>query len=194
MNNPDYTPTFTTIAAILGATYVPACWHSEDEPLQDKGYIVFGDPADWRTLRIFVGKDWRDPKFTFQYGGLSRWNVGKVTKESAYYLSEVIEVSASMTRPPEAIAKDVKRRLVDVLAASHLLNVKRIEEVIKRDNEQAAWWQKMNLGDRGRGEVWRNGEARAHLDASSERFIKLEIHWLSRDQAEKLVQLLREVP
>lgn len=196
MNTIDYTETFNAIATALGGVFNPDGY--EDDAGVTRGWLVFGNPDDWRTLRIFVEKCWWEYRFRFSYGGQVRYNQGGREGSLGYCLRDVVpEIFASASRPAQGIAKDVKRRLIDKLVTIHPANVQRIEEEIAADQARIAWWEKMGLGTYGRGRVWRDGDgdgdgAWAALDARSNTSANLEIRDLTRGQAEKIIKFLRE--
>ena len=109
---------FKALAAALGGEFVPAQWRNDEPALEDRGYIVFGDPADWRTLRLFIHVPWQGKTYNVSYCGNLKYTVDGLTREMPKYrLMGTDSINVGQDRSPGAAAKDIKRRLLDSLIA-----------------------------------------------------------------------------
>lgn len=187
------------VAALLGATFIPVHFPgSENGPFKDRGWFVFGDATDWRTLKLFIYPD-RYGKYVAKHEiELYQFDTSNIARKNDAWKLPICtnEIKISVDRGADAIAKDIKRRLLDKVVVERPKAVAYVEDFMSKANEQRAWKESMGLEPgRDYGEVWRGvGMSQAIIDEVSSTGATLKLRYLTREQAEAVLSLLKTTP
>lgn len=189
---------FKALAAALGGEFVPLQWHTDEQPLDDKGYIVFGDCTDWKSVRLFIHAPWKGKVYNTAYCSNRMYTVDGITKQLPGYPTRSEDaINIGQDRPIEAATKAIKHRLLDACVAAQPEKVAAVEAEMSKAEELVAWKTRMGLDPaRERGRVWHrkinyagpSAELRVGYDCD------VTISSLSRAQVEWLVGMLEGMP
>ena len=183
---------FNDIAAALGGTFIPAKWHSEEPASDDRGYIFFGDPTDWRTPSIFlvIGGWRREGKLTVHTNHFTRYLEGDCVRGMRNKLPYSFEAVMSVSKGAAACAKDIKRRVVDPMMAAHPTAIKDIEAANAVEADRMAWCASIGL-QAGRDNGYTPGGL-ARIEYVHEDSVRMNLTGISRAQCEAVIKTLRE--
>jgi hypothetical protein len=128
--------TLEAVAAILGGTVMPG--HGENT-----WFIVMGDPTKWETLKLFVHHAYGQATNMWRisyYCGRGLWKDSEFCQLGYDYREgRSLHINVNMTRPVEALTKDINKRLVIPSEKANVENVTRTQAEIDYDAKVLAF-------------------------------------------------------
>ena len=189
------------VAALLGATYVPMKWRSDEPAAEDRGMLFFGPPTEWVTPQLFV-----------KIGGYG--NVGKFQVSSACgnwiddegvlrqergmhdHLRYRDSIRISIDRSAQSIANDIKRRIADGWPEQYTAAVVKYLEAAALERDRMTWLTSIGLDTatgRDRGTVYYNGSLAVSIENCYQNNVNILATGLTRAEVEAVLNLLKEM-
>lgn len=114
----------STIAQLLSGKLLPG--HGNNT-----WFIVMGDPTQWETLKLFVHKAYGQAQDMWRvsyYAGEAVWKDGTFSQKSYdYHEGRHLYINVNLTRPLDALVKDITKRLLIPAEKANVENVTRVQ-------------------------------------------------------------------